>query len=144
MSSKLFSRKVAASQHKKQPRVRWSKARHFFIESSEVIEVFLSTRGGYKDRLITTHIRTLKPSQIAKCARELDERFSVARRKIERHAIRGHSGNCKKTFIRFKGICAVAKRCDVTREHLYRVLTGERKSPLMNRKDVQALKEAGQ
>jgi DNA-binding phage protein len=46
----------------------------------------------------------------------------------------------KKSRIRFKGICAVAKKKGVGREHLYRVLTGERKSPLSKDMDVAALK----
>jgi hypothetical protein len=35
--------------------------------------------------------------------------------------------------IRFPGICADAVVLGVTREHLYRVLTGERRSPLLGR-----------
>lgn len=47
-----------------------------------------------------------------------------------------------KSRIRFKGICAVAKKKGVSRVHLYRVLTGERKSPLLKDRDVIKLKEA--
>jgi hypothetical protein len=47
-----------------------------------------------------------------------------------------------KSRIRFKGICAIAKKHGVTRIHLYRVLIGERKSPLLKKPDVAKLKEA--
>jgi hypothetical protein len=49
----------------------------------------------------------------------------------------------KRRIVRFKGICAVARRHAVTQSHLWRVLTGERHSPLLQKADVQKLKNGG-
>jgi hypothetical protein len=48
-----------------------------------------------------------------------------------------HATNKKseqKRNVRFPGICAAAKALGVTREHLYRVLTGERHSASLSRR----------
>ncbi|MDZ7317469.1 MAG: hypothetical protein ONB24_15260 [candidate division KSB1 bacterium] len=37
--------------------------------------------------------------------------------------------NTRKNRVRFPGICSLAAELGVTRIHLYRVLTGERRSP---------------
>jgi hypothetical protein len=48
-----------------------------------------------------------------------------------------------KRYIRFKGIVRDAEILGVSRIHLYRVLTGERRSPLLARyRDLQRSKEA--
>jgi hypothetical protein len=47
-----------------------------------------------------------------------------------------------KKRIRFAGIVAAARKLDVTRIHLYRVLTGERRSPGLMRR-YRALKRNG-